>query len=109
MEMFWRRRAGAGLLRCRKARVHDGSARSKDALPFLCLPRKRATANHRARPAWEQMNATESLATVHLPLAKLGAGDACNVRCILAHYKYNRMWCSMVVRSVVHEGVRLEG
>jgi hypothetical protein len=36
MEMSWRRRAGAGLLRCRKARVHDGSARTR-ILPFLAF------------------------------------------------------------------------
>jgi hypothetical protein len=37
MEMFWRRCAGAGLLRCRKARVQDGSARSKDAVFSLAI------------------------------------------------------------------------
>jgi hypothetical protein len=67
MEMFWRRRAGAGLLRCRKARVRDGSARTRILCPFL--PSAQAsTANHCARPPWAEMNAMESLATASCPL-----------------------------------------
>jgi hypothetical protein len=41
-----------------------------------------------------------------LPASESSACAACNIPCILAHYKYALLWCAGRVRSMVHEGAR---
>jgi hypothetical protein len=85
--------------------VHDGSARSKDALPFLAsrTSEPEPIIVHGLLCADEcDGKSGDSM----LPIVELGACDACDVACILVHYKYDILRCCMSVRSVVHKGER---